>query len=124
MGLHYVTGGFGLPNINIATFELYDHLGAITANWDTLYLNSFGFPSIDWGNRQLMDMMGVMAIEYGTPTTARAMYNQGGVKVLDFADGLLLTDYTTITSPAEGMIGFDFTNHVVKFYNGAAWAAI
>lgn len=35
--------------------------------------------------------------------------------------GLVLPDYTTISTPAEGTLAYDFTNHVTIFYNGTIW---
>lgn len=33
----------------------------------------------------------------------------------------LVNDYSTIGSPVEGMLAFDYTNHVLKYYNGSTW---
>ena len=32
-----------------------------------------------------------------------------------------LMDYTTISSPVEGMIAWNFSSHVLTTYNGSSW---
>jgi len=33
----------------------------------------------------------------------------------------LVDDISTISTPVEGQLGFDYINHVLKYYNGTAW---
>ena len=35
-----------------------------------------------------------------------------------------LPDFTTIASPTEGMLAFDYTTHTLRFYTGQEWAQI
>jgi len=35
--------------------------------------------------------------------------------------GIRLADYTTISTPVEGQLAYNYTTHVTTYYNGTAW---
>lgn len=50
---------------------------------------------------------------------ANISYITGGM--INFDKPIKLPDISTIASPLEGMIAFNYTTHSLKYYNGAAW---
>jgi hypothetical protein len=60
-----------------------------------------GTTSIDWQNRNLV---------------------AAGATAMNWSNGApVLPDYTTITTPVEGMIAWNFTTHALTTYNGTIW---
>jgi hypothetical protein len=55
---------------------------------------------------------------YGSSNTGITIDNNG---VLAAPQGYQLPDYSTITSPTEGLMAYNFTSHTTTYYNGTAW---
>lgn len=60
------------------------------------------------------------AVLIGAASTNNVQIDVNGLTVLS-GGAVKLPDYGSVTTPAEGMIAWDFTNHVLKSYNGSAW---
>lgn len=56
-------------------------------------------------------------------TNGTASFANGGVQI-DANGGLKLADYSTIASPMEGQVAYNYTNQTLTCYNGTAWAAV
>lgn len=54
--------------------------------------------------------------------TARVFYDSIGNFAMGYANGApLLPGYSTVATPTEGQIAFDYTAHTLKYYNGTIW---
>lgn len=119
--------GFG--NIALSWNEriLYDTDGIIKClKWDSRTChNSVGDATINWESLTLIDNTGANAIFWGD----RKFYDATGVEAMaldqyqiaEFTAAPKLPDYTTITTPVEGQIAFDYTGHTTKYFNGTVW---
>lgn len=84
----------------------------------TNLVDSTGTYSADIENRDLFDALGVSALNYAS----RLLKDSNGDTCAGWEDNaIILSDYTNVASPVEGMLSFDFTNHVLKYYNGSTW---
>ena len=91
-----------------------------------LLCDNGGYTTIDWQNQQLKYSNGMdIAIDWSdTPNSAAYISFDNNIVCL-WGAFKILNDYTAGGyTPAEGMIGWDFTNHKLMVYNGSAWQTV
>ncbi len=86
--------------------------------WLRLLVDITNTESLDWGNRLLMDNTATSSIDWAN---RRLVDPTGAVALSWFGGAPSLPDYSTVASPTEGMIAWNYTTHAQTSYNGTIW---
>ncbi len=100
---------------------------ALSANGGTMYgdinMNSCNINTIATLSAvTVTDGQYVILGTLSSPASGYGLWLNSGAGI-QFAAGAAITlpDYSTITTPAEGMVAWDYTGHAMKTYNGTTW---
>ncbi len=75
------------------------------------------------GTKAIMSSTGALAV--GTNTNAASAQLQADSTTKGFLPPrMTTTERDAISSPAEGLVIYNLTTHVLNFYDGSAWGAV
>ena len=115
-GIHAVTFAVGPDNLNIS-----ENTSAQMAIGAGIRIAGGSFDLWIEGIGQILNSRGDYILGASGNSIFSNIRTYGGATIMDGSGVLYLINYSSVVTPVEGMIAYNFTTHATTYYNGTIW---